>query len=510
VFGYLSGSDGRAADWAGKVAVLGYASVLVPLCVLALPGGEPVDWRWFELAAASLAVGVAIGAIEQVRVRRAGGRHATEPVITLLIGLALVGGLFALNLAVAPASAVLGSMLLIPPLMIATIGNRAMFGLVSAASIAALAITITQAAPTGPLGIRLVAELAGAVTILVLVRTFATHTVAAIVRDDLFASMSEVAATTDSLDEGWERVLPLVGHYLGAERLTVGQLTDDGEGIRSLAAWPAAPDWDRADADLRAALDGARTSLGATARGPRVTIPVTSADGLRLLVVADGMDTSTMGALPREYRTERVALQLDVLVNRVRMIENLELLTRTDSLTNVHNRRSLMERLEHETKVAARSSDPLCVAIIDLDHFKAYNDDLGHLEGDRALVGVAQVLSTRLRATDLVGRYGGEEFVLVLPQTDSAGARQLLDELRFLVHELRLTRPLTFSGGVAQWDGFESVDELIGRADHALYLAKDAGRDQVRFADRSQPLPHVDGKPRRDARPRRDAAAVRR
>jgi diguanylate cyclase (GGDEF)-like protein len=499
-FGYLAGPGGSSADWASTVAILGYASALVPISLLALPRDEPVDWSWFIPAVLCLAAGVAIGLVEQLRTRRAQGLRMTEPAMTLLIGLALVGGILALDMAIAPRAALLHSMLLIPPILIATIGNRAMFGVVALAALGAMALTITQAASSGPLATRLVAELAIAALILLLVRTFAERVVGAIARDNLYASMSEVAATSDSLGEGWDRVLPLVGHYLGAQALTVGQLTDDASEIQLLAVWPPGREWHQANEALHEALIDSRAALRVSTAGSRITIPVTSADGLRLLVVADGIDAA-MGALHREYRVDRAALQLDVLVNRVRMIEGLELLTRTDSLTNVHNRRSLMERLDHETKVASRSSDPLCVAILDLDHFKLYNDELGHLEGDRALVAVADLLSSRLRATDLVGRYGGEEFVVVLPQTDPLGARQVFTELHRLVRSIDLPRPLSFSAGIAQWDGFETVDALLGRADNALYQAKGAGRDQVQLADRAQPLPHQDANPRRGPTP---------
>jgi diguanylate cyclase (GGDEF)-like protein len=157
-------------------------------------------------------------------------------------------------------------------------------------------------------------------------------------------------------------------------------------------------------------------------------------------------------------------------------------LARTDSLTGVPNRRAWDEELPRELARAARSGQPVCVALLDLDHFKAYNDRHGHQAGDRFLKEAAAAWQAVVRKTDLVARYGGEEFAILLPDCHLDNAMQIADRLRTAQPEG------TCSLGVAQWDGQEDVAALVARADRALYAAKEAGRDRVR-ADPAAPAP---------------------
>jgi diguanylate cyclase (GGDEF)-like protein len=149
-------------------------------------------------------------------------------------------------------------------------------------------------------------------------------------------------------------------------------------------------------------------------------------------------------------------------------------LARTDSLTGVPNRRAWDEELPRELARAARSGQSVCVALLDLDHFKEYNDRLGHQAGDRFLKEAAAAWQAVVRRTDLVARYGGEEFAILLPDCELDNALEIADRLRTAQPEG------TCSLGVAQWDGREDVAALVARADRALYAAKDAGRDRVR------------------------------
>jgi diguanylate cyclase len=148
-------------------------------------------------------------------------------------------------------------------------------------------------------------------------------------------------------------------------------------------------------------------------------------------------------------------------------------LARTDSLTGVPNRRAWDEELPRELARAARSGQPVCVALLDLDHFKRYNDRHGHQAGDRLLKEAAAAWQAAVRKTDLVARYGGEEFAILLPDCG-------LDDAVEIAARLRTAQPEgTCSLGVAQWDGREDVTALVARADRALYAAKEAGRDRV-------------------------------
>ena len=159
-----------------------------------------------------------------------------------------------------------------------------------------------------------------------------------------------------------------------------------------------------------------------------------------------------------------------------------EYLANTDALTGLSNRRPLMERLEHES---AQGRGSYAVAIADLDHFKNLNDTYGHQCGDMALAHIAGVLRSRLRTTDAVGRWGGEEFIVVLPSTSIEHAARLMERLRIAVQQQHIPcvgheHTLTVSIGVA--DGVDDglSHRVVKRADDALYDAKTAGRNVVR------------------------------
>jgi diguanylate cyclase (GGDEF)-like protein len=155
-----------------------------------------------------------------------------------------------------------------------------------------------------------------------------------------------------------------------------------------------------------------------------------------------------------------------------RLVSRLEGLARTDPLTGIPNRRVWDEELPRELDRARRMGTALCVAMIDLDHFKAYNDQFGHQAGDRVLKEAASVWRTQVRPTDLLARYGGEEFVLLLPTCALGDAIQIIERLR------AATPLVTCSIGVASWDFRESPQALVERADQALYAAKAEGRNR--------------------------------
>jgi diguanylate cyclase (GGDEF)-like protein/PAS domain S-box-containing protein len=184
-------------------------------------------------------------------------------------------------------------------------------------------------------------------------------------------------------------------------------------------------------------------------------------------------DVEGFGKLTRDLTPVKQAEE-----QRARAFALLEATAATDSLTGLANRRRWDETLEREVARSRRQSQPLCVSVLDLDHFKSFNDELGHREGDHFLRRCAVEWRSRLRATDLLARYGGEEFALCLPECS-------LEEAAVIVERLRCSTPKdrTCSAGVAQWDGVEPVDRLFGRADQALYQAKAAGRNRTIVAD---------------------------
>ena len=158
----------------------------------------------------------------------------------------------------------------------------------------------------------------------------------------------------------------------------------------------------------------------------------------------------------------------------------LESLATTDGLTGLKNHRAFQERLAEEASLAGRYGTPLSVVMLDVDHFKQYNDAFGHPAGDAVLKTVARILKKCARQTDLVARYGGEEFVLVLPQTDNRAAATFAERLRAAIEAHSWpVRPVTASFGVAALGIPESAVELLARADTALYCSKSTGRNRV-------------------------------
>jgi len=162
----------------------------------------------------------------------------------------------------------------------------------------------------------------------------------------------------------------------------------------------------------------------------------------------------------------------------------------TDSLTGLYNRRYLMTHLDRKLMGIAETGKPVSVMLFDVDHFKAVNDTHGHGVGDDVLVNLAEVASDNLRAVDLVARLGGEEFVVVMPESNAATAMQVAERLCSQVAESSIQLPdgtplgVTVSIGVATSEtADEMADDLLERADTALYTAKNAGRNRVSLAD---------------------------
>jgi diguanylate cyclase (GGDEF)-like protein/PAS domain S-box-containing protein len=164
----------------------------------------------------------------------------------------------------------------------------------------------------------------------------------------------------------------------------------------------------------------------------------------------------------------------EVEAEREELLARVEVLARHDALTGLPNRRSLDELLPREMARARRAESSLCLAIVDIDHFKAYNDTHGHLAGDAALRECAIAWDAQLRAADSIVRFGGEEFVVVLPDCPLGEGAETLERLRAATPSEQ-----TCSAGLARWDAIETVESLLSRADAALYEAKAAGRDRL-------------------------------
>lgn len=175
-----------------------------------------------------------------------------------------------------------------------------------------------------------------------------------------------------------------------------------------------------------------------------------------------------------------------VLLAKERIEANLQAIARNDPLTGILNRRAILAQLHDELERARRTGSPLAIVMIDIDHFKLINDRHGHLAGDEVLCHCVELLRSRLRQTDRIGRYGGEEFLLLLPDTQAQGAYATLESLRTTVSSSPshyAGQPISVSFSADIWCGVptpqHSADQLIAYADSALYTSKAAGRNTL-------------------------------
>jgi two-component system cell cycle response regulator len=180
-------------------------------------------------------------------------------------------------------------------------------------------------------------------------------------------------------------------------------------------------------------------------------------------------------------RVEAAARTKDLQQELVAQGTRLESLLREDALTGLQNRRSILTQLGGMVSGARRHGHPLSIAIADLDRFKRVNDTYGHKTGDEVLVGAVHAMGAHMRAEDQLGRLGGEEFLVLLPDTDADAATHVAERVRAEVASAPTPVPVTVSIGLATWAG-ETAEEFLHRADEALYAAKQAGRDRVMAA----------------------------
>jgi diguanylate cyclase (GGDEF)-like protein len=203
----------------------------------------------------------------------------------------------------------------------------------------------------------------------------------------------------------------------------------------------------------------------------------------RLLPFRDGTERwALVSAIPLKLADGPSHLVSLVDISQLKAYQKeLHLASITDGLTGLYNRRYLILRLDEEIERAARGSYHFCIALLDLDHFKQVNDTFGHRTGDEVLVRAAAALRGAIRGLDLAGRYGGEEFLVILPDTGTAQAQVIAERIRAAIKALtwpELGLRLTLSGGVCEHAGTD-VDSLLERADRRLYAAKAGGRDRI-------------------------------
>ncbi len=175
-----------------------------------------------------------------------------------------------------------------------------------------------------------------------------------------------------------------------------------------------------------------------------------------------------------------IAREVAVALENAKLIKDLNLMTMTDPLTHIFNYRQFAQSLDFQIKrIEKEKRGTLCLIMLDVDQFKSYNDTFGHLEGDALLSNLGQILKAQLRESDVVCRYAGDEFVIVLPDTTEIGAQKAAMKVKSTVAEYPFKCKVTVSLGVARFQEGITSKELIRRADTALYFSKHGGRDQV-------------------------------
>jgi len=224
-----------------------------------------------------------------------------------------------------------------------------------------------------------------------------------------------------------------------------------------------------------------------------------SSDDLKSLIVPLMTSSRTCGyagiyrGAPFGYEEEsvfkRFCAHIATALEKISLFEEVKSLSVSDGLTGLHNHLFIVSKLEQEVERSLRYGSPLSVIIFDVDNFKDINDTFGHLAGDVILVEVAHLIRNGVRSIDSVGRYGGEEFLVLLPETDGRSATAIADRLRqklaenVFSHEGKAIRA-SMSGGVATYREGRDAGKLIGIADELLYRAKSEGKNMVRYEER--------------------------
>ena len=210
-------------------------------------------------------------------------------------------------------------------------------------------------------------------------------------------------------------------------------------------------------------------------------------------IAAQAFQEGAVGYLPKgSLSQEKLSKVIDVALDKWRRLQQamadkaeLERLATFDSLTGLYNRRAILGKLHELINLANRYREDFSLSMLDIDHFKKVNDHYGHLAGDEVLEQVARSVHQNIRDTDIVGRYGGEEFIIILPRTSLSSSWIVAERLRSMIEKVEMKDSagnvftITVSQGLAGWDRGEDAYSLISRADRALYKAKEKGRNRV-------------------------------
>jgi diguanylate cyclase (GGDEF)-like protein len=334
-------------------------------------------------------------------------------------------------------------------------------------------------------------------------------TAAALRRMELQYEVTRVLAAAVTLNDAVPQLLRLIGGRLGFSVGLLWMVDADGHTLRPTRTWVADEALEPVIGEYRdtATLRGGEGVVGRawelghavtseqlprdTRRDHRALVASMRQQSAIALPIISGARTAGILAFTREAPQptdpettellDSLSRQLALFMDRVDRAEQaaaFEDAAMTDALTNLPNRRAWDRALHDQLAWAERQGRPFALALIDLDHFKRFNDTRGHQAGDAMLAETADAWRGAVRAQDVLARYGGEEFALAMPGCDLEDAEEIVERLR-----RRVPQGQTCSIGLARWEPNECARELVARADEALYAAKAAGRDRVALAE---------------------------
>jgi diguanylate cyclase (GGDEF)-like protein len=286
-------------------------------------------------------------------------------------------------------------------------------------------------------------------------------------------------------------ILMLLDHVLRKDGYEIVQAADGIEALR--LARERAPDLCLLDVSMPGA-DGYTVCRELQAQGPSAPPVIFLTAHAHTRARVDGLDAGAVDYVVKPFEPAELRARVRAALRTKTTRDALAAEAATDALTGLGNRSQLETTGEELVQLASRSGRPLTCLMIDLDHFKQINDTRGHAAGDAVLVETAARFAAAIRRADLLVRYGGEEFCLVLPETDTLGAITMAARLREALEaapvwfsadprDAPVEIPVRASVGIAAWrPGMQSVFDLIAAADQALYRAKALGRDRVELA----------------------------
>ncbi len=290
--------------------------------------------------------------------------------------------------------------------------------------------------------------------------------------------IAEAANDVDSFEEAFKLSLPLINKIIPTEHAYVFQRFDSSETFKIMSDYHFGDSVELGNEDSNEVLSVAET-LKIRVTPNLCFIPLGISEAGELVLVLSRLKSRGYANRYPEEACFILANGYLRLLSHITYLRSLKQETLTDPLTGLANRRSWSARLDVEVARAKRGKTQLSHIMIDLDHFKDFNDAYGHQAGDQFLRSFAALVSSRIRSQDLAARYGGEEFSLILPETDMHGALELAFELNNNVKEINAPTQMTISAGVSTLLENDSSDELVRRSDESLYKAKNSGRDRV-------------------------------